>query len=98
MDIRVSVAAGTTSPWILIPDREPVVVVCAPGSGGTMKAQASWSPVSVIQADNQNGTSNAVAIDWPFGTVSAATVSDITLRAKAIRFVATTAAGIGEIA
>ena len=98
MDVRTTVVAGATTPWFLIPDREPVVVVCAPGSGGTMKAQASWSPVSVIQADNQNGTSNAVAIDWPFGTVSAATVSDITLRAKAIRFIATTATGIGEIA
>lgn len=96
-NVVVSVGAGETSPWI--PVSPSTMVTCKPGAGGTMKAQATWSPLSVALADNLNATSNANAYDWKPGTVSEATVSDTPLiNANAVRFIATTQPGVGEIA
>jgi hypothetical protein len=93
--VRCAVPAGETSPWQYT--SFDAIVVCSPGAGGTMKAQATWSLPSVVAADNLNGSSNAVAFDWDSGTVSAKAVETLR-RATAVRFVATTQAGVGEVA
>lgn len=62
-----------------------------------MLVEATYSPPSVVAADNANGTSNAIAIPWSKGSVSDI-AADAVPRCTAIRFTATTAAGVGEIA
>ena len=94
--VRVTVTAGSTSQWFFV-SASGGKVVCKPGSGGTMSAQLTSSPSGTVQSDNDNATSNASAETWPAGTVSAVT-SETFERATAVRFTATTADGIGEIA
>lgn len=100
-NIVVTLNAGETSPWI--PVSPSTVVTCAPSGSPTsvqgMKAQATWSPLSVALADNLNSTSNAQAFDWNPGLVQVPTASDTPLiNANAVRFVAVGVGGTGEIA
>ncbi|OQB10819.1 MAG: hypothetical protein BWY21_00126 [Parcubacteria group bacterium ADurb.Bin216] len=94
--IKASVPSGETSPWILVRS-EGMVRVKPGGGGGTMSVELTSSLPSVVLADNANSTSNSVAEVWPSGTVS--TVTSLSYKyATAIRFTATTSAGVGEIA
>lgn len=93
--IKASVPSGETSPWILV--RSEGMVRVKPGGGGTMSVELTSSLPSVVLADNANSTSNSVAEVWPSGTVSAVTSLSYKY-ATAIRFTATTSAGVGEIA
>lgn len=88
-DGRVHVPAGTTSAPVMLNGRD-VVVVAAPGSGGTMSAEATWSPASNVEAGDANWAA------WDAGSVSAITTQFLT-QATAVRFTATTAAGVGEV-
>ena len=83
-----AVTAGTTSAAVLTTAQ--CYVTCQPGGGGTMTAPASWSSRDAIAANT------AVWQDWNSGTVSATTTEEL-LGANAVRFVATTAAGVGEV-
>jgi hypothetical protein len=93
--INVSVPAGETSPWILVASEGMVRV--KPGSGGSMKVQITSSPPSIVLSDNINGTNVSIAEDWPVGTVTTV-VSQSYKFATAIRFIATTQTGTGDIA
>lgn len=86
---KVELTAGSTSTPILTPGA--CVVTCVPGSGGTMLAEATWSSQDEVLA----GTANW--FEWDSGTVSSAT-NQLLQHATAVRFTATTAAGIGEVA
>lgn len=86
---KVTLGAGDTSDPVYVPDS--CVVCCVPGSGGTMKAQASWSLPTEVSA----GT--ATWHDWDAGTVSAK-ATQLLLHATAVRFTATGQAGVGEVA
>lgn len=86
--VKVTLGAGDTSTAVRVPDS--CVVVCIPGSGGTMKAEATWSSLS----DVNGGT--ATWHDWDAGTVSAK-ATQLLLHATAVRFTATTQAGVGEV-
>lgn len=92
---RVTLGAGDTSPWYQV--AEYCVVSCIPGGGGTMSAECTFSPLSMVLADNSNGTSTVAAHVWTPGTVAAA-ANQYLLKATAVRFIATAAAGVGEIA
>lgn len=86
--IKVSLTAGSvSSPQFVTPE---CAIACVPGAGGSMKAEASWSSVADVLA----GTANWH--DWNSGTVTAKTV-EMLYRATAVRFVATTQDGIGEV-
>lgn len=87
--MSVAVAAGETTPWYIVAHSASVVV--SPGAGGSMRVERTQSPPSYVLA----GT--AVAVAWPYGDVTSATDADVQFT-TAVRFVATTAAGIGEIA
>lgn len=91
---RVSVAtpATETSPWILV--NESATVVAKPGT--SMKVQATCSLPSVIEGDNANATSNAIAFDWTSGVVTAVTAEQVR-NVTAVRFVAVAGAGVGEV-
>ena len=67
-----------------------------PGAGGTMNVQYTQSPPEVVTADNLNSTSNALALTWPKGAVSAAADGLLQL-ATAVRFIAGVSAGLAEI-
>ena len=86
--VKVSVGAGETSNPI--PVSAECVVSCAPGSGGQMLAQATYSSPADVAA--------GVAIwhDWSSGTVSTPT-NEILFKGMYIRFTATAAAGVGEV-
>lgn len=86
---KVALTAGSTSSAILTPPS--CVITCTPGGGGTMLAEATWSS----QAEVAAGT--ATWFDWDEGTVSAK-ANQLLLHATAVRFTATTAAGVGEVA
>lgn len=92
---RISVAANTTSKPIYCYGAD-AIVTCSPGAG-TMKAQATWSPHSVVVGDVANGTTNARWFDWNPGQVSVDT-NQFVPKPTAVRFNAVTAAGIGEVA
>ena len=87
--IKAAVGAGETSSAIYVTGQ--CVVAAVPGSGGTMLVEASWS----IAADVASST--ATWFPWDAGTVSAKT-NQLLQFATAVRFTATTAAGIGEVA
>lgn len=87
--LRVEVAAGATSAPIAC-SRE-TVVVALPGAGGTLRAEATWSLQSAVTA----GTANWGA--WDAGNVTSRT-SQLLYNATAVRFVAATEAGVGEVA
>ena len=89
MRTTVSVSAGETSPPVGVCG--DAIVTVSPGSGGTMLAQATWSTPSDVNA----GT--AVWFDWDAGTVSAKAIQTLS-KATAVRFVAATATGTGEVA
>lgn len=97
--ISGSVAAGQTSPPVVIPHPFPAQGVTAavhPGAGGTMKVQWSCSPRATVEADARTGASNAKWVDWTPGAVSAAqaeTFGPVT----ALRFVAATQTGAYEV-
>lgn len=86
---RVTVAAGATSAPIYVPG--DAVVTAVPGGGGSMLAQASWSPADDVEA----GT--ASWFDWDAGSVTSKTIQMLS-KATAVRFVATTQPGVGEVA
>lgn len=93
--IRVLVQAGDVTPWYPVAPRGWVTV--QPGAGGTMSVEETGSPLPIVLADNANGASNAIAETWDAGTASAVASEGFDF-CTAIRFRATTAAGIGEIA
>jgi len=93
--VRVSTPAGETSLWVFTQGKD-CVVVGSPGGGGTVKAQATWSPVATVQADNDASSSNSIAVDWDYGTSSSAR-SQFVRQPTAIRFVAETKTSTGEI-
>lgn len=86
---KVELTAGSVSSHVFTPPS--CVITCIPGSGGTMLADATWSP----QADVVAGT--ATWFEWDAGTVSAA-ANQALQHATAVRFTATTAAGVAEVA
>lgn len=88
LSVKVSLASGETS----VPIRVPMecVVSATPGSGGTMLVQATFSSEADI------GAGTATWHDWDAGTVSAKT-NQMLVYAQAVRFTATTAAGVGEV-
>ena len=63
----------------------PITLRAKPGSGGTLLVEYRISP-----------TGDFVA--WPAGTVSAPTVDTLTAPVEALRFTATTANGVVEVA
>ena len=87
--IRVTVAIGETTEPVFV-SRETVVTVI-PGSGGTMNAQATWSQAAIVRAGAANW------FDWDAGAVSTR-ANQLLLNATAVRFIAATAAGVGEVA
>lgn len=93
--IRVAVPAGQTSQWFVINASGKVAV--SPGASGTMNVQLTSSPPSIVQSDNEKGTSLAIAEAWTAGA-SATQASNTFQYATAIRFIAATTAGLGEIA
>lgn len=86
--ISAAVPAGETSNPIFV--GQDVVVACFPGSGGTMSAQATWSSVDAVNA----GTANWLT--WDAGSVSAGAAQALSM-ATAVKFTATTKAGVGEV-
>lgn len=86
--MSVAVAAGETTPWYLVEHTASVVV--SPGAGGSMRVERTQSPPSYVLA----GT--AIAVAWPVGDVTVITDGDLYFT-TAVRFVATLAAGVGEI-
>ncbi len=92
---RVTVGAGDTTQWFVVGGE--CVVSCVPGGGGSMSAQCTFSPLSMVLADNSNNTSLVAAHTWTPGTVTA-NANQWLPKATAVRFVATTQPGVGEIA
>lgn len=92
--VRITVAANETTPWYLVSQNGGMVAVKP--TSGTMRAELTGSPLSVVTADNANATSNAIAFTWPPSDASAAAQADFTFT-TAIRFVAIGAGGIAEI-
>jgi hypothetical protein len=86
--IRVTLDAGDTTDPILT-SRE-TVVTGIPGAGGTIRAQATWSRVSRV-LDGQ-----AEWFDWDFGAATARQ-AQMLFNATAVRFIAATAAAVGEV-
>ncbi|EFX61827.1 hypothetical protein DAPPUDRAFT_271710, partial [Daphnia pulex] len=85
--IRVSLAAGETSQWFYY---HAAAATAKPGSGGTMRAEVTTSPKSMVEA----GT--AVIVPWDAGDTSAVNTQQFDA-ATAVRFVCTGAAGVGEV-
>ena len=86
--ITAAVDAGTTTAAIFVGAQTAVAAI--PGGGGTMLVEASFSTVAAVEG----GTANWLS--WDAGTVSSKT-AQLLLNATAVRFTATTAAGVGEI-
>ena len=91
---RHSVLVGV-SQWILINPAQSGIAV-RPGAGGSMTVETTQSPPSIVLADNAIGTSNAIAVAWPNGSVTAAADALVRL-ATAVRFTATSQPGVAEI-
>lgn len=87
--IKVSLTAGSVSSALYV--RDSCVVTCSPGPGGTMLAEATWSN----QTDVIAGT--ATWFDWDAGVVGAK-ANQLLTHATAVRFTATAASGVGEVA
>lgn len=85
---KVALEAGDTSSPIYTPDS--CVITCTPGGGGTMLAEATWSLPAEVAA------STARWFSWDGGTVSSPT-NQLLQHATAVRFTATTVAGIAEV-
>ena len=89
---HITVAAGAGD--ALVPvylGSSQAVVSAVPGTGGTMLVEATWSDPSAVAG----GTANWYL--WDAGTVSAKT-NQLLYNATAVRFTATTVAGVGEVA
>lgn len=86
---KVALTAGSTSSPVYTPDS--CVIACTPGGGGSMYAEATWSLPSDVEA----GT--ARWFTWNSGVVSAA-ANELLQHATAVRFTATAASGVGEVA
>jgi len=91
--VRVAVPSTETSPWIIV--NETATVVAKPTT--TIKVQATCSLLDTVVADNLNATSNAVPFDWASGTVTVTTAEQVR-NVTAVRFVAVSGAGVGEVA
>lgn len=85
--IRVSLAAGETSDWFFY---HAAAATAKPGAGGTMRAEVTMSPPSVIDAGN------AVIVPWDAGDTSTVNTQQFDA-ATAVRFVCAGAAGVGEV-
>lgn len=90
--VRVVTPSTETSPWVVV--NATATVVAKPST--SMKVQGTCSPLDVVLADNANSTSNAVAFDWTSGTVAVVTAEQVS-NVTAVRFVAVSGAGVGEI-
>lgn len=86
--VRVLVPAGEVSPPIDV--NGDAVVVCVPGSAGTMLAEATWSLPEDIRAGEARWFS------WDAGAVTGP-ATQFLVKASAVRFTATAAAGVGEV-
>lgn len=93
--IRISVNAGETSQWFMVGGSAAIIV--KPGAGGTMTVEQTLSPPTIVRGDNNNGTSNAIALEWDDGAVSAVAGAEVGF-ATAIRVKAFTAAGVADLA
>lgn len=85
---KVELTAGSTSSPIYTPGS--CVIICIPGVGGTMLAEATWSPRADVEAGS------ATWFDWDSGAVTEAS-NQLLRHATAVRFTATTADGVGEV-
>ena len=100
--IKVTVLTTDTPTPVLLTDfptypyypMDYVVVTAIPGGGGSMLVEATWS----LEADVTGGT--ATWFPWSQGTNGTVTSNSNQqlLKPTAIRFTATTANGVGEIA
>ena len=91
----ISLSAGETSEWFFV-SSQGASIVCAPGAGGALRAQFSQDDAQVIKTDNTQGSSKAIAVDWPLGSVT--TIQSIEVaRVTAVRFIATGQAGVAQI-
>ena len=88
---HTTVAAGAGDAPAHVNGAAQCVVTAAPGAGGSMLAEATWSDPAAVAA----GT--ATWFPWDAGTVSAK-ANQLLLNATAVRFTATAAAGVGEVA
>ena len=86
---KITVPAGATSDPVYASGGR--VVTAIPGAGGTMLVEATWSSKADVNART------ATWFSWDAGTVSAK-ANQILQHATAVRFTATTAAGVGEVA
>ena len=87
---RIDLAVGETSPAQYLAPGE-TIVVCTPGSGGSMLAQARWS----MPRERQAGAGEW--LDWDQGTVTAK-ASQSLFDATALKFTASTQPGVAEFA
>jgi uncharacterized protein YjdB len=90
--VKVSTPSTETSPWIVV--NQTATVVAKPST--SMKVQATCSLLQTVLDDNANATSNAVAFDWTSGTVAVTTAEQVS-NVTAVRFVAVSGAGVGEV-
>lgn len=88
-NIKAAVPAGETSTPIMV--GQLVTIVCSPGAGGTMLAEATWSSRDDVNANT------ARWLSWDAGTTSSR-IAQRLAEATAVRFTATGAAGVGEVA
>lgn len=84
-----------TSPWYPVRDYE--VTVAAKPASGSVRVEATWSPIDVVLGDNANATSNSIKKAWAPGDASAEN-ADIFRRPTAVRFVASATGAVCEIA
>ena len=87
--IRVTLDAGDTTDYILC-GRE-AVITGYPGGGGTIRAEATWSRLSEVQA----GTARWQ--DWDAGAATAKNCQ-LLLNATAVRFIAVAQPAVAEVA
>ena len=93
--LRITVGANQTTPWYPVSAHGGNVAVRP--TSGTIRAETTSSPLSVVNADNQLSQSNAIARSWPPGDVTAADDAEFGF-ATAIRFVSVGAGGVADIA
>jgi hypothetical protein len=85
---KISLGAGDQA---IVPVLEKeAIVAAAPGGGGTILVEASWS----LQNEIENNTANWHS--WDHGTVSAK-ANQLLIGATAIRVTATTQPGVVEV-
>jgi hypothetical protein len=92
--IKLTVAADETTQWFEVAATGGAVAVNP--SGGTMRAELTSSPASIVKGDNENATSNAIAFKWAPGDVGSLVQQEF-IFATAIRFISVGAGGTAEI-